>query len=333
MGLAEISLFWYSRKFAVKKLIFMKIVFCGSSDFSLRVLEGMLENRTRPCLVITTPDRPKGRGYGVKPTPVKQYCERISLDCISPESLTDKSFLAVLQTYAPDLIVVASYGKIIPRAMLDLPDCLPIGIHPSLLPAFRGAAPIQRAILNGEKETGVSLFKIVKKLDAGPVLLQKKVDISADDDYFTLSRKLEQVSLRAFSESLNLICSGKYSFSPQDEGKATYAAKIEKNEGEIDWQLSSRNIADKIRALKAWPVAYAFYKQKRVQILEAKALEGFVSALPGEIVAAEKNHFSVACGQGTLKISLLKPEGKKEMSAESFICGYRIKKGSCFAQG
>ncbi len=305
----------------------MKIVYCGSSEFSVAVLAGLRERGVVPVLVVTTVDKPRDRGYSVKGTPVKDYACRHGLAWRSPRSLKDAFFLEELKSLAPDIILVASFGRLIPETMLEIPSRLPLCVHPSLLPCYRGAAPLQRALLNGEKESGVTLFKINRQIDSGPLLFQKKISIGEEDDIFSLSRKLENLSVESCLDCLTLIDSGAYQLIPQDETRASYAPKIEKEEGHINWSCPARDIVNLVRAVTKGPTAVTLFRGRRIQIIAAVVEEGKAGAAAGEVARVGKNDFSVACSRDRLRIITVKPEGKKEMSAASFICGHRITVG------
>lgn len=308
----------------------MNIVYCGSSEFSKEVLEGILNKNITPVLVITTPDKPQGRGYKLSPTPVKSYSQKCSLPCISPESLDDPNFIKELKNTVPDIILVVSFGKILPRSMLTVSKIMPLGVHPSLLPRYRGAAPIQRVFLNGEKETGISIFKIIEKVDAGPLLLQEKVPIENHDDIFTLSRKLVEVGVECFVNALALIEANRYRLRLQNDEQSTYASKLTKAEGRIRWEKTAEEIMNVIRATKVWPSAYTFYNQQRIQIIEAEVVDEDISAVPSTIVKIDPYAFYVATARGLFKVTKVKPEGKKEMTAQGFMCGHKLKIGDSF---
>ncbi len=308
----------------------MKIVYFGSSHFSSRVLEGIVREGIRPVLVVTVPDKPQGRGLRVLPNPVKELSSKLRLKVESASKLDDIDFLGRLRALSCDLFLVVSYGRILPPSLLSIPNRFPLALHPSLLPRYRGPAPIQWVLIKGEKETGVSIFKVTARVDSGPIILQKRVDIKDEDDYFSLSDKLISLSIPAVCEAIERINSATYELIPQDEAEVSYAPKLRKKDGRVNWNSSAVTINNSIRGLKDWPGVYTFYRGLRLKILEAEPNLRDTNYPPGSIVDLDKEGIYVATLEGLLKIKKLKPEGKKEMSTNSFICGYRPKVGERF---
>ena len=308
----------------------MNIVYFGSSEFSKEVLEGILDKGIEPSLVVTAPDKPQGRGLKILPTPLKEFSKKLSLNVISAPSLRNSEFIERLKRLSCDLFLVVSYGNFIPKELLSVPKVMPLALHPSLLPKYRGAAPIQWVLINGEKETGVTVFKVTEKLDAGPVLSRKKIFIEESDDFISLSCKLINLSSRCIVEAIKSIEKKSFTLAYQDDNFASYAPKLQKEDGKIDWNKPAKDIKNLIKGLRLWPGAYTFYKRKMVKILEAEAVLKDERAFPSEIINLDKEGIFVATGEGILKIKELKPEGKKEMSAVSFICGHKPKIGERF---
>ncbi len=308
----------------------MRIIYFGSSQFSKDLLEGILKEGLKPVFIVTTPDKPKGRGLKVLPNPVKEFALKSSLDIIDFSNLKSKECFNHLSALSPDLFLVVSYGKMIPQSLLSIPKIMPLAVHPSLLPKYRGAAPIQYVLLNGEKETGVTIFKITEEVDAGPMLFWKSIPIEENDDFFSLTAKLVTLSSECTFTAIENIKKGNLRLIFQDNASFSYASKLEKEQGRIDWTRSAKEIRDLIRAVKLWPGAYTFYKGKMVKILEAEVADEEVEGAPSVIVRLDKEAISVAAGRHVLKIKSLKPQGKKEMSATAFICGYRPKIGEKF---
>jgi len=308
----------------------MKIVYFGSSQFSSKVLEGIVREGIKPVLVVTVPDKPQGRGLKVLPNPVKELSLRLHLEVESISNLNDSDFLGRLKALSCDLFLVVSYGRILSASLLSIPNKLPLALHPSLLPRYRGPAPIQWVLIKGEKETGISIFKVIPKVDSGPIILQKRMSIENKDDYFSLSEKLANLSIPAVCEAIEQIESNTYKLIPQDESKVSYAPKLKKEDGRINWSSSAVTINNLIKGLKGWPGTYTFYRGIRVKILEAEPNSTETNSSPGFIVDLDKEGIYVATLEGVLKIKKLKPEGKKEMSTNSFICGYRPKVGEQF---
>lgn len=308
----------------------MKAIYFGSDEFSQKILEGIVkENFLEIITVISTPDKPQKRGLKILPTPVKIFAEENNLRVLTPSLLTEELY-EQLNNENIDLLLVVGYGKKIPAFFLNL-GRLALGIHPSLLPQYRGAAPIQRVLLAGEKETGITIFKVTEEIDAGPIILQKKTKINLEDDYFTLFSKLTLLALEGLKEVIFLIKENRYKLLPQ-EGKISYAPKIKKEEAEVNWNLPAERIYNLIRAFKKWPVAYTFYRNKRIRLLEAEIVKKDSKFPPSQIINWNKEGIEVATGKGIIRIKKLQPEGKKVMDGISFVCGYRLKKGDRFVR-
>lgn len=308
----------------------MKLVYFGSSHFSKGVLEDLIEKNILPSAVVTTPDRPQGRGLKISPTPVKEFAQSKSISVFTPSSLRDKELVNTLRALSADFFLVVSYGKIITEELILIPKIMPLALHPSLLPRYRGPAPIQWVLLKGEKETGVTVFKITEKVDCGPILLQKKIIIEDKDDFVSLSKKLMALSVKAVVDVIEMLKTNNYTFFTQDENLASYAPKLKKEDGRIDWSLEAEQIKNLVRATKDWPSAYTFYKKKLIKILDVDVVNKEPSASPSEIVSLDKEGIGVATKKFILRIKRLRPEGKKEMNANSFICGYRVRVGEKF---
>jgi len=309
----------------------MRVVFFGTSEFAKVVLQEIMKEKIVPLLVVTQPQRPKGRGWKLSSCEVKEFAEKNSLNCIAPEKLGEKHLIEKLEGVSAEFFLVVSYGKLIPGQILSLPKIMPLGLHPSLLPRYRGPAPIRWTLLKGERETGVTLFKLETKFDCGPIIWQKKIPIEERDDYFTLSSKLARLGAQCIVEGIERIRSKNYSLSFQDEKLASFAPKFKKEDGRINWEKSAFEIRNLVRAFKGWPFAYTFYKGKLIRILEVEVEEGNTSYEPSYVVRINKKGIYLSCGDGIVRIVRLKPEGKKEMDAYSFVCGYKIKVGEKFS--
>lgn len=302
-----------------------RIAYFGSGEFSKDVLNGLL-NYCDVDLVITKSDKEKGRGRVLLPTPVKELAVSRGIEVIDNENIKSIEFIDFLRSKDFDLFIVCDYGKIIPRDVFEIPRMRTVGIHPSLLPLYRGASPIQYALLNNEKITGTTVFYINEYMDAGDILIQKSIEISEDDDYFSLSEKLVNLSVDAIVEFLN---DSSIKPIPQDESKATFTKIITKEDGRIDWSRDGRYIFGQIRAFVHWPKAFCFYKGKMVKILKARFLEIEVGGVFGEVVEVGKT-IKVKTGKGVIEILEVLPENSKQMDARSFVNGYRVKVGDRF---
>jgi len=308
----------------------MRFIYFGSSQFSKVALEGLCLNGYKPALIVSKPDKPKGRGLRLSPTKVSQFAKDKKIPFIKPSSLKKGEVKGILSKEQADFFVVADYGEIIPKDLLALPLGFALCIHPSLLPHYRGSAPIEETLMNGDKKGGVTIFKMNERVDAGDIILQKAVTVSYDDDFFSLSDKLAKEGASLLIETIKKIENKDYSLNPQDEKLTTLTSKLKKEDGRISWENSANDIRNLIRATLGWPSAYTFYQGTVIKILAADITDQEASNSPGIIVDTDKEGIHVATGKGVLKIKRLKPQGKSEMDAWSFACGYRIKKGETF---
>ncbi|MDD4910314.1 MAG: methionyl-tRNA formyltransferase [Candidatus Omnitrophica bacterium] len=305
----------------------MDIVFFGSSEFAVKPLQAILESRHKVALVVTQPDRAKGRGLKVSATPVKELAVSKGIEVYQPAAL-DKKCLRALKERQADLFVVVSYGKIIPKPILDIPKTFSINLHASLLPKYRGAAPINRAIISGEKKTGVSIIRMNEKMDAGDILLKDETAISPDDNAVTLAGKLSSLGSRRLIEAIESIDKGGFSLIKQNEKEATFAPKLKKEDGLIDWSCGALQIHDLVRGLAGWPCAFTYYIGKNLKILKAALSENdFKGAGPAEVVSVGKSGITVKAGSGAVIIQELQLEGARSMSAREFIAGHKMSPG------
>lgn len=309
----------------------MKFVYFGSSRFSRIALEELWLNGYKPTLVVSKPDKPKGRGLRLTPTAVSRFSVDKRLPLIKPLSLKTDTIKLVLAKEAMDFFIVADYGEVIPPGLLDLPLVLPLCIHPSLLPRYRGASPIERTLINGDDRGGVTVFKINDRVDAGEIIRQKSLTVDYNDDFFSLSDRLAKEGVWLLIEAVKKIATGNYHLIPQDDKLATRAVKLKKEDGRISWSSSAGGIRNLIRATLGWPSAYTFYHTMQVKILSADITGREADGFPGVITNIDKEGIDVVTGKGTLKVKRLKPQGKKEMDAWSFACGYRVKSGESFS--
>ncbi len=308
----------------------MNFIYFGSSEFSQIVLEGLCRESFLPSLAVTKPDRPKGRGLKLSATAVSIFAETKGLALVKPQNLDEKSFKEKIRKINPEFFIVIDYGKIIPQDLLSLPKKFCLGLHPSLLPLYRGPAPIEYVLLKGDSYTGLTIFKLSQQVDAGEIIFQKRIPIETQDDHLSLSLKLAKEGAVFLVEGLKKIEDNKYKLTPQDELKASSTHKFRKLDGLIDWQKSALDLRNQIRAMVGWPSAYTYYNGRMVKILKADISGIENQSKPGQIIGVNRQGIDVTCGQGVLKIISLKPEGKKTMDAWEFACGYRLKPGETY---
>jgi len=304
----------------------LNLVFCGTPQFAVPTLEKLVESGFKVQLILTQPDRPKGRGLKLVPSPIKQSAEKLGLSIYQPEKIKQNEELrAKLEAIAPDAIIVVGYGRIIPPWMLQLPKHGNINLHASLLPKYRGAAPIQWAIANGEKSTGVTTMRIDEGLDTGDILLQRELAITEEDTSETLAPKLATTGAELIVETLRGLQSRTITPRPQDHAHATLAPILKKEDGRIDFRQNAQEIYNRLRGFQPWPGAFTTFRGKTLNITAAKPAS---EQVPQAQLLANGAQLFVGCGQNTsLEILELQPEGKKRMPARDFIHGYRPQNG------
>ncbi|HKT89426.1 MAG TPA: methionyl-tRNA formyltransferase [Candidatus Sulfotelmatobacter sp.] len=304
----------------------LDLVFCGTPRFAVPTLEALVAAGFHVHLVVTQPDRPKGRGLELVASPVKECALRLGLTITQPDRIkANDEFRAQLSAIQPEAIIVVGYGRIIPQWMLDLPRMGNLNLHASLLPKYRGAAPIQWAIANGESETGVTTMRIDAGLDTGDILLQKTLKIKPDDTSETLAPPLASMGSELMVETLQGLVSGSVQPKPQDNAHATLAPILKKEDGLIDFSRSAPEILNRLRGFQPWPGAYTKFRGKNLQVLKAQAVE---KSLPAGELAAEGDRLLVGCGHDTsLEFLEIQLEGKKRTTARDFVHGYRPQKG------
>ena len=307
----------------------MRLVFFGTSAFSAEVLAFLLKQPICEFVaIVTRQDKPQGRKLEVLPSPVKKQAIALAPNCplFQPAKASTDEFVQELQKFNPDLFVVVAYGEIIKQNLLDLPRFGCINIHASLLPKYRGAAPIQRAIMNGETETGITIIEMVLALDAGPMLNKEVVSIEENDTFQDVEKKLMDAACSAVLKTIEDIAKGKTVKQEQQENHATYAAKLAAEEEKIDWNKSAKEIHDLIRAFSprpgAWCIISSAGAEKRVKILRTESLQTLHGA-PGEVLERTKNSLIIACGKGALRLLEVQPEGKKIMRIKDFLQGFQ----------
>ncbi|HKB58939.1 MAG TPA: methionyl-tRNA formyltransferase [Gallionellaceae bacterium] len=304
----------------------MKIIFAGTPHFAAAALQALLARKFDIVAVLTQPDRPAGRGMKLQPSPVKQLAQQHGLPVLQPPTLKDAAIQAELAAYGADVMVVAAYGLILPRAALGLPRHGCLNIHASLLPRWRGAAPVQRAILAGDAETGITIMQMDEGLDTGDMLLKKAVAIGPGDTAQTLLDRLSITGGEAIVEALDLLADGKLRPTPQDNAQATYAAKLNKAEAQIDWTQDAQQIARAVRAYNPFPAAATHIGGVPVKIWQARVVPG-ANGTPGVIVSANEDGIVVACGEGALSLEVLQRSNAKAMPAAQFIRGFAVAPG------
>lgn len=304
----------------------MRILFMGTPEFAVSSLRRMVEDGHTVCGVFTQPDKPKNRGHKLAFSPVKEYALSENLPVYQPLRLRDGEALKLVRELAPELIVVAAYGKILPEDILNLPPHGSINVHSSLLPKYRGAAPINWAILNGETETGVSIMYMAKELDAGDVILQKSTPIGAEEDAQSLTARLAEIGAEALSEAVAALADGTAGRTPQDERWQTYASMLSREMSPVDWNRSAHEIACQVRGLVPWPCAATeVIGGETIKLYAVREIGEETAARPGAIAAAGKQGIDVACGDGRLlRILELQAQGGKRMTAAAYLLGHPI---------
>ena len=315
-------------------MIPLRIIFMGTAELSCASLEKLAGDGNVSILaVVTQPDKPKGRDLELTPSPVKVLAEKLRLPVLQPLKARDEKFIGELRQLAPDLIVVVAYGQILPQTILDLPRLGCLNVHTSLLPKYRGAAPIQWAIADGEPETGVTIMKMDAGLDTGPILAMRCTPILPTDDSQILHDRLAQLGAELLGETIPDYVSGKISPQPQPAEGSTYAAKIKKEDGRIDWNQPASQVWNRLRAFTPWPGGFAFLsaapKPLLLKIWKTEVVEK--SGEAGEILSADKTGIVVGCGQNSLRILELQREGGRRLPVEAFLAGFPVKAGERFS--
>lgn len=307
----------------------IRIVYMGTPDFAVEPLEAIIKAGYEVAAVVTQPDKQKGRGKEVKLTPVKECALRHGIPVFQPVKIKEPEAVAELEKYQADLFVVAAFGQLLSEEILNMPEYGCINIHASLLPAYRGAAPIQWAVLNGEKESGVTIMQMDKGLDTGDMLLKRSVELSPKETGDSLHDKLMHLGAELIVEALPKLEKGELVPEKQKDELSSYAKKLTKAMGQIDWSKDAVSLERWIRGLNSWPSAYTFFGGKTLKIWEAQVAEenGAQKAEPGQVVSVSREGFTVACGQGALQILSLQLEGKKRVLTREFLLGYQVEPG------
>ena len=317
----------------------MNVVFLGTGPFAIPVLEALHGASMRHPLVavVTRPDRPQGRGRALAPTPVRRRAEELGLSPSTPPTINAPEPIAALEALEPDLAIVADYGEILRPAFLETPRIGAFNLHASLLPRHRGAAPVAHAILAGDATTGVTLFRIVKGLDSGPIVAEEATEIGEDETAGELEARLAALAAGVVERSLDAFATASFTERPQDDSRATLAPKLRKEMGLIDWSLPPRSVHDRVRAFRPWPIAYTFLERQAGRAPERTAvlrtsLAGAApaDADPGTVVAVTDRDISVACGGGSVRLLELQRQGGPALAAGDYLRGRRLRPGDRF---
>ena len=306
----------------------MKIVFFGSSDFALPSFGRLIKSEHDVLACVTQPDRKKGRHFELTPTPVKAFASSNGIRVYQPGDVKDRAFLKSVKALRADLFVVVAYGGILPGEILNIPKIYAINLHPSLLPKYRGAAPVNWAVIKGETKTGLSVIRMNEKTDAGDIILQRKVDIAKDDNAVSLNGRLAELGSVLLLDAIRFIELNKVKFKKQEKKAKILAPKLNKEDGLIDWKRPAAEINNMVRGLLPWPSAYTFLDGKMLKIYRSEIVPSYEKFEPGQFVELRKNTFAVACGQGLLIINELQLEGGKRMDGMTFLRGHKLEKGT-----
>jgi methionyl-tRNA formyltransferase len=307
----------------------MKIIFFGTPDFAVPSLQALLESGEEVLAVVTQPDKLKGRGRKLSQPPVKEFALSKGITILQPSSIRTPAFIVDVSRLVPDCIVVVAYGKILPPPLLKLPPLGCINVHASLLPKYRGAAPIQWALINGEIKTGVTTMLMDEGMDTGDILLSDEEEIYDDDNADTLARRLSQAGASLLVRTLSGVRDKRIKPVPQS-GEASYAPPLKKENGRINWKVSAHEIADLIRGTYPWPGAYCYLNGEKILIIKAKVADDNTMGGRGRIEKISGNEIFVGTGKGILEVREMKPEGKKIMTASAFMHGRHLKEGAVF---
>lgn len=308
----------------------MRIVFFGTPDFAVPTLEALLRSTHVVAGVVTQPDRPRGRGQVILAAPVKTIAAGAGAPILQPQRLKDVVFLERLMALQADLGVVAAYGKILTDQVLTAPKQGFVNVHASLLPRYRGAAPVHRAVMAGERETGVTIMRVVQALDAGPMLANAHRPIAADETSDEVERDLARLGAALLVATLDKLAAGRVQEIPQDASQATYAPKLQKDEGRIDWRWPAERLHNLIRGLHPWPHAFTFLGSRRFIVRRSRWSQESSPEAAGAIVEASGDRLSVATGSGILEITEIQSEGKRPMTAREFLAGHSLLRGARF---
>jgi methionyl-tRNA formyltransferase len=305
----------------------MRIVFMGTPEFAVPSLEALLRSDDHVVGVVSQPDRPKGRGQQLVAPPVKLVAERAGIPVLQPLKIRTPEFLEALSSWQPDLIAVAAYGRILHTPILHLPPMGCVNVHGSLLPKYRGAAPVQWAVINGETETGITTMLMDEGMDTGPMLLQERMVIMPEDTAGTLALRLAELGGRLLVETIAQLKAGTLTPKKQDDGQATLAPLLRKEDGLIDWTMKATSLVDRVRGLSPWPGAYTFFGEERWNLWKVASTIGVTTDKPGTIVAVDKQSILVATGEGMLDLREIQTANSKRMPVSQFLTGHKVSTG------
>jgi methionyl-tRNA formyltransferase len=307
----------------------LRIVYFGTPEFAVPALRELLGSTHRVVAVVSQPDRPRGRGQHLQPTPTRKLAESRAVRVLQPQKLRDEAFLQSLRDVKPDLGVVAAYGRILPEPLLQIPRHGMINVHASLLPAYRGAAPVHRAVIAGDRETGVSIMRIVRELDAGPVFATARVPIDDEATSVEVEAALAELGAKLLVDVVDHIAAGRAVEVPQDHACATHAPKIAKEEGRIDWMLPAAAVHNLVRGLQPWPMVSIWIDGARCVVHRTSVSSERSAAAPGTIVHASHGRLAIAAGQGgVVDVLQIQPEGRRVMAVAEFLTGHRAPAGT-----
>jgi methionyl-tRNA formyltransferase len=304
-----------------------RIVFMGTPTFASIILEGLFEDGWNVVGAVTQPDRPRGRGRKVSTLPVSQVAQAHGILVLQPKKIKDGVFLEDLTDLQPDMMVVAAYGRILPRDVLSLPPLGCYNVHASVLPAYRGPAPVRWAIINGEETTGITIFRMDEGMDTGDPLVSDSLEIGPDETAGMLTERLARLAARIITPALRDIVEGTARFVPQEHDKATVVPILKKGDGRIDWSLSAESIRNRIRGLDPWPGAFTFWRGKRLRLWEAEAKDAGSAGKLGEVLSVDDEGVTVRAGEGTLRLKSVQLEGGRRMRVEEFLRGHKMAPG------
>ncbi|MBI5558463.1 MAG: methionyl-tRNA formyltransferase [Deltaproteobacteria bacterium] len=309
-----------------------RVIFMGTPDFAVPSLQALLDHNENVVAVVTQPDRPKGRGRKLAPPPVKILAEKSSIPVLQPEKIRTEEYLDTIREFDPDVIIVTAYGRILPGPLLRLPPLGTINVHGSLLPAYRGAAPVQRALLNGDHETGITIMQMDEGMDTGDILLQESLPIKEDDTSATLAVKMSKLGGSLLIEALELLRKDKLPPRKQDNHLATEAPMISKDEAEIDWKRPAHEISCLIRGLDPWPLAFTTHTGQWLRFFSPEVIQGEPTEPPGTLCRIDRDGLVIAAGHDYLLVREIQREGANRMPVTAFLQGRPLQVGLRFGK-